>query len=473
MDSVPLGEYRGGMLFRPSILSQAVGLVPWDLRESHGDKHLLVWGDVPHWMVVDDEMLGFLERLDGTCALGRVIRAVNGSPRLLVRVTIDLHKRGMLGVPGKGTREVAAPPQPRLESIAINMTARCNLRCSFCYARDDRAGNTDSEVVASEIIQFLKDVTPFTGKPCSLVMLGGEPFLVAEKTLAVAAKARTQGLTTIVSTNGTLISADIAREARRVRLQVQVSIDGPDAELHEQVRGKGTFARAMEGVEELTRAGTYTVISMVCHEGNVDRLEDFFDLARRLGVQEARFIPLKQIGAARDSGFRPVQMSRLMRTACSLFRRRPDLLSLLGRDALSILANTCRYSARRASCGTGLQTILLDANGTLYPCLNMTEPQFGLASIRDTGYDFGQLWRDSSKLERLRHDTSVETPTRACSRCPVRYWCLGGCRGETLAVTRQLSSPAPGCADLKRTMLDMMWMLAESPELIRPALKIC
>jgi radical SAM protein with 4Fe4S-binding SPASM domain len=168
-----------------------------------------------------------------------------------------------------------------------------------------------------------------------------------------------------------------------------------------------------------------------------------------------------------------VPMSRLMRAAAELLARRPALARLLGRDALSILANTCRYSARRPSCGTGLQTVLLDADGSVYPCLNLNQPRFRIASIRQAGYDLPEAWRRSAVLRSLRHDTSIENPERPCSRCPVRHWCLGGCRGETLAVTGNLGGPSPDCLDLRRTMLDMMWRLADTPGLVRPAVKIC
>jgi len=424
-------------------------------------------------MVVDGDMRDFLIRLDGEIPLGAVVEDVGNAPGELAGIAGKLVKQGVLRDSQSAARIKSDKHELKLENIAVNITSRCNLRCTFCYARDEHTSNPGREVSADGISGFLRSVKPMVGKPCSLVLLGGEPFLEAEKLFAVADQARRLGMTAIVSSNGVLITPELARQARRVGLQVKVSIDGSDYRSHDRIRGRGTFDMALRGVRRLVGEGVYTIISMVCHQGNIDQLEGFFDLAGELGVREARFIPLKLLGAAKDSGLRQVPTSELVQAAYSLFKRCPEFISLLGRDALSILANTCRYSARRLSCGTGLQTVLLDADGTIYPCLNMARPTFRLASIRDQNYNFGRMWRESARLQRLREDTSVENPARACSRCPVRYWCMGGCRGEAVAMDGDVSSPAPNCKDLRRTMLNMMWILVESPDMIRPSVRIC
>jgi radical SAM protein with 4Fe4S-binding SPASM domain len=460
------------MLRGPRILRRYLSLLPPDIEEARGDRHLLVWGGLPYWMVVDGEMRGFLTRLDGTLPLGDLATA-GESPRELAVIARTLVKQGVLDDPQRRVRTKPALSEPKIESIAVNITSQCNLQCAFCYARDGRICSIGDEISADEAVDFLRSLKPMIGKPCSLVILGGEPFLEPEKLFVVAGQARRLGLTSIVSSNGTLITSDMAVQAARVGLQVQVSIDGADSRTHDRVRSRGAFEKALRGVRELVQSGVYTIISLVCHRGNIDQLEGFFELAAELGVNEARFIPLKLLGAATESGLHPVPMQELVRAAHSLFKARPEFIRLLGRDALSILANTCRYSARRFSCGTGRQTVLLDADGALYPCLNLNHPDFRLASIRDNDYNAKRVWGGSPVLGKLREDTSIENPARPCSHCPVRHWCLGGCRGETFAATGDVSRPAPNCAELRRTMLDMMWILTESPEMIRPSVRIC
>ena len=167
-------------------------------------------------------------------------------------------------------------------------------------------------------------------------------------------------------------------------------------------------------------------------------LEAFLDFARSLGVREARFIPLKGLGGATDSPLQPVSMHALFLEAFRIVKERPELRPLLGRDALSIMASTCRYAARRHSCGTGLQTVLLDADGALYPCLNTNVPEFRLGSVRDPGFDFPRLWRESPVLQRVRRLSSLEyLAAHDHAGCPVRAWCMGGCPGENYPPVRR------------------------------------
>jgi radical SAM protein with 4Fe4S-binding SPASM domain len=128
---------------------------------------------------------------------------------------------------------------------------------------------------------------------------------------------------------------------------------------------------------------------------------------------------------------------------------------------------TCRFSLRKASCGTGTQTFLLDATGDLYPCLNTNVPALRAGDIREPGFDFTRFWNDSPVLRAVRHETSVDGEAGACRDCVVKYWCLGGCRGETLQTQGALGERAWNCGEQRRAVLDMFWRLAGRPDWVR------
>jgi radical SAM protein with 4Fe4S-binding SPASM domain len=314
---------------------------------------------------------------------------------------------------------------------------------------------------------------PFLSKNPIITILGGEPLMDIDKLISVSEQAIRLKFTVLVSTNGIKITDDFARKAAKLGIQVQVSLDGHNAVLHDSIRGKGTFEGAVEGVRTLVRNQVHTIISMVCHQGNIDFLKDFYSFAHELGVNEARFIPLKCMGGAVNSDYKPVPLNELLNNAFILFKKYPEFLSLTGRDAFSIQANTCKYSLRRASCGTGLQTILLDADGSLYPCLNTNNPLFRIANISDFNFDFQEIWVNSSVLNNVRKQSNLFEPEEDHENCPVRYWCLGGCRGENHTLTGELAKRPPHCAELKRSIIDMFWMLAERPDIIKESVKTC
>jgi len=446
-------------------------LCPPDLEDRRDDRLLMVWGDLPYWTVVDAELRDLLSLLDGTRTLGAVTSSVAGRrQRQEARQAIE--QLASRGVVTHGTELEAGPGnegESRIENIAINVTRRCNLRCRFCYNLDCLVTSAEDELGLADTIATLDSSRPFWGRNASLSLLGGEPLLAEAKTLGLIAYARRNGLVPIVSTNGTLVTPDFAREAAKHAADMQVSIDGAYAETSDRIRGKGSFARAVEGIRTLVAARAHTILSMVCHQGNVAELEAFYELGLRLGVDEVRFIPLKRLGGAEASGCEPVPLDELIDLAVALFRKHPEYRPLTGRDAFSIIASSCQFAVRRGSCGTGRQTFLLDANGDIYPCLNTNVPSLRVANVRGPGFAFAKVWQESPVLREVRDDTAICSARSACRNCAVRYWCLGGCRGETLATRGDLRLNAWNCGEQKRAVVEAMWALAQTPDLVRRA----
>ena len=437
---------------------------------------LLVWGDIPYWTVVDKEFESLLLMLDGELTLGEII---SKNPSWYARKKEITANIGVLRGAGVFTSAKTipkfAPPLygTKLESVAINITRQCNLRCRYCYLLDKLTASDDNELTAGEINGFLQQIRPFVSKKPLLTILGGEPLMDTGKLLAVAEQAIRQSFTVLVSTNGIKVTDDFAQRAAQLGIQMQVSLDGHTPALHDAIRGRGSFEGAVAGVRKLVRHNVHTIISMVCHQGNVDHLLDYYRFARELGVKGARFIPLKRMGGAAGGEFIPVPMDQLLHQAFIMFSQHPELLPLAGNDTFNIMANTCKYSMRRASCGTALQTVLLDANGDIFPCLNCNFADAKIANIRDAGFDFRRSWLTSPALLDFRSATVLAEGKDEHKGCPVRYWCLGGCRGENRVLTGSLSKRPPHCAELRQATLAMFWVLAEHPELIKSAVKMC
>jgi len=94
---------------------------------------------------------------------------------------------------------------------------------------------------------------------------GGEPFMnhAMEDILADAL----QFGTATVLTNGTLLAPRRVEALRQVAgaanhaLELRVSVDGPTAAANDAIRGDGAFARTMEGVGRLVRAGFRPIVT--------------------------------------------------------------------------------------------------------------------------------------------------------------------------------------------------------------------
>lgn len=460
------------MFFSKRIGRKRLSLAKPDYIERKNGRHLFIWKDVPHWMIIDDEFSQLLTRCDGQKPLETVLAGVSGERTLDKLLLSEIRNLISLGILKDAqartkTKNIDQQQPIPLENIAINITRRCNLRCPFCYNLEAPAGNGDNDLTCDEIITFLRETKSALSRKPSLALVGGEPLEFPEKVIAVSNYAIKHRFNTLVSTNGTKITDQFAQQAREIGLEVQVSIDGHNAETNDPLRGKGTFEKASRGIQILVRHGVYSIMCMICHSGNFEYLQDFYELADSLGVNEARFIPLKHVGGGAKCNLKPVNMEEMMKKAVRIFNNRKDLRRLMGRDCFTITANTCRLSNKRPSCGTGLQTLLLDSDGTLYPCLNTNVNAFRVANIRDEGFNFVQTWNNSRVLNNVRKLTSIENTNNACSKCLVRYWCLGGCRGETYATRGTLNTKASNCKDLHKSIIEMFWILADNSNWIK------
>ncbi len=117
--------------------------------------------------------------------------------------------------------------------VVWNMTRRCNLKCVHCYAQAVDPDGQD-EISTSQAKEIIDDLAAF-GAPVMLFS-GGEP-LVRKDLVELASYATGKGMRAVISTNGTLITKEKARELKDVGLSyVGISLDGTE-ETHDKFRG--------------------------------------------------------------------------------------------------------------------------------------------------------------------------------------------------------------------------------------------
>ena len=432
-----------------------------DLHDRHGGVHLLVWGELPDWMAVDDDLHSFLGLFDGGRTLAVVLdaHAAGGGGRAQAEgVAGELRRRGILA-------EDLSPPTPkseppRIANVTFNVTNRCNLRCPWCY----NAGRATGEIPTDLAARALREARGILDPQSSLIVLGGEPFLDLPRLLAVLDGTRGLfGAPPSVSTNGTLLTPQAVREIASRGAEVQVSLDGPDEERHDAIRGRGVFEKAVGGVRRLVDAGVHTILSMVFTRESAGKMEPYLDLARTLGANEARFIPMRAIGRGTEHASLSPDRFLLFEALLDVLDRRPELRSLLMRDFFTIAMTVLRFSTPRRNCGIGRKVVFLDADGGVYPCPNHALPEFLCGNVAERPLQ--DIFLSSAVMERMRAEFDVSRYTK-CRTCAFRQWCAGDCRGEVRAAGGDpLEAPAH-CESLFRMHRRMLWMLAEGDDRI-------
>ncbi len=177
--------------------------------------------------------------------------------------------------------------------VVWNATRRCNLKCVHCYAHaKDRS--FDNELTTQEGKSLIDDLAAF-GVPV-LLFSGGEP-MVRKDLPELAAYAVEKGMRAVVSTNGTLITQETARELKQIGLSyVGISLDGME-EINDRFRGvKGAFNDALEGIKNCQAAGIKVGLRFTINRFNVNEVPHIFDLLERMNIPRVCFYHLVYAG---------------------------------------------------------------------------------------------------------------------------------------------------------------------------------
>ena len=189
---------------------------------------------------------------------------------------------------------VPAVPLSSLEQLWFQVSGTvCNLRCRHCFISCS-PDNHSFWFMTREMVRSALEESAGLGVQ-EYYFTGGEPFMNNEMEEILEDTLR-YGPATVL-TNATLFTPRRVEALRDIcaksphRLEFRVSIDGPTPEINDPIRGEGTFARAMEGVGELVRAGFRPIITAMqswpCDEmPHVLRL--FRDALRAVGYEDPR-----------------------------------------------------------------------------------------------------------------------------------------------------------------------------------------
>jgi len=181
--------------------------------------------------------------------------------------------------------------------VVYNCTARCNLRCLHCYSSSDPS--CVREQLTTEQARQLLSQLPDANAPVVLFS-GGEP-LLREDLFELMAEARRLELRTVISTNGTLITPEVAGRLAELELSYAgISLDGQEP-FHDEFRQvKGSFRMALRGMENCRTAGLRTGLRFTITKANATQVPAIFDIAVDTGIRRICFYHLVSSGRATD-----------------------------------------------------------------------------------------------------------------------------------------------------------------------------
>ncbi len=177
--------------------------------------------------------------------------------------------------------------------VVWNVTRACNLRCIHCYAQAVEQGD-EREIDHEKGLALIDDLALF-GVPV-ILFSGGEP-LMRPDLARLARYAVEKGMRAVVSTNGTLITKEKARELKEIGLSyVGVSLDGME-EVNDRFRGKrGAFRDAVTGIRNCMETGLKVGLRFTINRMNAAEIPHIFDLLEEYNIPRACFYHLVYSG---------------------------------------------------------------------------------------------------------------------------------------------------------------------------------
>ena len=286
-------------------------------------------------------------------------------------------------------------------SITIRLTSACNLHCPFCAV--DAGTPRPDDLTMDDLVPLIEQVKKY--KPTPFAMSGGEPLLKREMVLYILEElSPVKEINTHIFTNGTLITKDYAQQLYDAGLRIaRVSVDGHCKEVHDAIRGKGTFEKTTQGIKYLMELGIYVDVSALITQMNYQYLGEIRDFISQIGDNYA-------IDSAAPYG-----------------RATPALL-LNAEERFSVMKSPLGSERIRVSvvprtrCNIG-EIIYVASNGDIHPCFYMEFPEFKVGNIRED--DLGDIYKTSLMQEFL--NLTVDT-IEQCRDCDIRYFCGGWCR---------------------------------------------
>jgi radical SAM protein with 4Fe4S-binding SPASM domain len=199
---------------------------------------------------------------------------------------------------GEKTGEMVPKKASERKPIVVwNITSHCNLKCVHCY-NDSGADVKSNEATTPEAKAVLDDLAEF-GVP-SVLFSGGEP-LTRKDLFELIPYAVDKGLRTVISTNGTLITAEKARQIKKMGVSyVGISLDGI-GKVNDQFRGvEGAFEDAVAGIRNCMDAGARVGLRLTLTKRNAQDIEGLFDFFEKEGIERACFYHLVPAGRGQD-----------------------------------------------------------------------------------------------------------------------------------------------------------------------------
>lgn len=344
--------------------------------------------------------------------------------------------------------------------VVWNSTRTCNLKCRHCYMSSD-AKKYQNELTTAEAKQFIDDLADFNVPV--LLFSGGEP-LIRPDFFELADYAAKKGVRPTLSTNGTLITPEVARKIKDIGVgYVGISLDGL-REVNDKFRGKaGAFEAAMNGIKNCVAVDQRVGLRFTINHHNIQELENIFDFIEEENINRVCFYHLVYSGRGNQMMDEDVTAEESRRAMDIIIRRTRDFEERGLKKEILTVDNHCdgvymylkalqegkdelaqqikKYIAMNGGNRSGMAFAEVDPLGYVHPDQFTQHHTFG--NVRER--KFGDIWQDTTNPIMAGLKDRKPLLKGRCSKCKFLDNCNGNFRTRAEARTGDFWESDPSC----------------------------
>jgi radical SAM protein with 4Fe4S-binding SPASM domain len=312
-------------------------------------------------------------------------------------------------------------------SGSIELTRRCNLKCTHCYNNLDK-GHREAqlgELTYEEHCRILDDITD---AGCLWLLYTGGEIFARPDFLDIYTYAKQKGLLLTLFTNGTLITTTIADYLAAWRpFSIEISIYGRTPDTHDQITGiAGSFERSMRSIRLIIERDLPLILKAMVLTLNKHEIWDMKRFVEEELGLEFRFDAM--LNPRIDCSLSPLAVRLSPQEVVQLDLQDPKRMTGWTEFCEHFHGPTPKINGHHPlfTCGGGQNAFAIDPVGNLSPCVLWGESTYDLrkGSFRE-GWEGFLLKLTKGEITKKSKCINCEIKSM-CGMCPANGVLEGG-----------------------------------------------
>ncbi|MFA7141761.1 MAG: radical SAM protein [Candidatus Paceibacterota bacterium] len=330
-----------------------------------------------------------------------------------------------------------------------HITERCNLRCTHCY---EEKKFIEKELKTSQVFEILNKYYKqlkdwgLDRTQNRISFTGGEPFIREDFWQILENCYNHQEKVTYgILSNGTLITEETVSKLKDLNVAyVQISLEGLE-EVNDEIRGRGSFKKAVSALRLLTKGHISNSISMTITNKNLKEVPKVIKLAREIGVgglSARRLVPIGMGKQMEKLMIEPQDVKEFFKYMQNESKKEGLHVGVGCEEGLLAQEN----HLPKNTCNAGYYSFSVLPNADVYPCRRL--PIYSGNLLEN---DFDEIMKNSRELIKLRDFNQIN---KDCQSCPYFNECMGGAKCIASAYFKDPFAPDPQCWRLFKKLPD-------------------